>query len=212
MSENIIAQVKCLRHVYPDQTEVDLCGLDFSVCTGQRIAILGANGSGKSTLIFHLLGLLAPVDGDVTVFGVNPSRQFKEIRHRIGVVLQNVDDQIIGPTVWDDVTFTPRALGKSKVPHYLSGGEKRKVALAGALVTEPELLIMDEPFTGLDPRSRTELAALLVQLHAERGITYIVSTHEIDYVPAIADWVSGIRPARRASGRRHRAACSDRAI
>jgi ABC-type Mn2+/Zn2+ transport system ATPase subunit len=111
MSENIIAQVKCLRHVYPDQTEVDLCGLDFSVCTGQRIAILGANGSGKSTLIFHLLGLLAPVDGDVTVFGVNPSRQFKEIRHRIGVVLQNVDDQIIGPTVWDDVTFTPRALG-----------------------------------------------------------------------------------------------------
>jgi cobalt/nickel transport system ATP-binding protein len=211
MSENIIAQVKCLRHVYPDQTEVDLCGLDFSVCTGQRIAILGANGSGKSTLIFHLLGLLAPVDGDVTVFGVNPSRQFKEIRHRIGVVLQNVDDQIIGPTVWDDVTFTPRALGwpqreveikgeaildklgishlKSKVPHYLSGGEKRKVALAGALVTEPELLIMDEPFTGLDPRSRTELAALLVQLHAERGITYIVSTHEIDYVPAIADWV-----------------------
>jgi len=173
MSENIIAQVKCLRHVYPDQTEVDLCGLDFAVRARQRIAILGANGSGKSTLIFHLLGLLAPVDGEVAVFGINPSKQFKDIRDRVGVVLQNVDDQIIGPTVWDDVTFTPRALGwpqdeverkgeailnrlgishlKRKVPHYLSGGEKRKVALAGALVTEPELLIMDEPFTGLDP-------------------------------------------------------------
>jgi len=97
MSENIIAQVKCLRHVYPDQTEVDLCGLDFAVRARQRIAILGANGSGKSTLIFHLLGLLAPVDGEVAVFGINPSKQFKDIRDRVGVVLQNVDDQIIGP-------------------------------------------------------------------------------------------------------------------
>ncbi|HOK70404.1 MAG TPA: energy-coupling factor ABC transporter ATP-binding protein [Bacillota bacterium] len=211
MSDEIIAEIKCLRHVYPDQTEVDLCGLDFSVRRGQRVAVLGANGSGKSTLIFHLLGLLAPVDGKVSVFGLSPSKQFKEMRNRVGVVLQNVDDQIIGPTVWDDVTFTPRALGwprdeieakgkailnrlgiwhlRRKVPHYLSGGEKRKVALAGALITEPELLIMDEPFTGLDPRSRTELASLLAQLHAESGITYIVSTHEIDYVPAIADWV-----------------------
>jgi len=207
----IIAQVNCLKHVYPDQTTVDLCGLDFTVRRGQRVAVLGANGSGKSTLIFHLLGLLSPVDGQVTVFGVNPAKQFRDIRHRVGVLLQNVDDQIIGPTVWDDVTFTPRALGwsrseveargnaicerleishlKARIPHYLSGGEKRKVALAGALVTEPELLIMDEPFTGLDPRSRSELVRLMNQIHSEYGVTYVVSTHEIDFVPHIADWV-----------------------
>ncbi len=207
----IIAQVNCLKHVYPDQTAVDLCGLDFTVRRGQRVAVLGANGSGKSTLIFHLLGLLAPVDGQVTVFGVNPAKQFRDIRHRVGVLLQNVDDQIIGPTVWDDVTFTPRALGwprsqvearadailerlgishlRNRIPHYLSGGEKRKVALAGALVTEPELLIMDEPFTGLDPRSRADLVRLMNRIHSEYGVTYIVSTHEIDFVPLIADWV-----------------------
>ena len=207
----IIAQVNCLKHVYPDQTTVDLCGLDFTVRRGQRVAILGANGSGKSTLIFHLLGLLSPVDGQVTVFGVNPAKQFRDIRHRLGVLLQNVDDQIIGPTVWDDITFTPRALGwprseveargnaicerlgishlKTRIPHYLSGGEKRKVALAGALVTEPELLIMDEPFTGLDPRSRSELVRLMNHIHSEYGVTYVVSTHEIDFVPHIADWV-----------------------
>lgn len=211
VNDEIIAQVNCLKHVYPDQTAVDLCGLNFTVRRGQRVAVLGANGSGKSTLIFHLLGLLSPIDGQVTVFGVNPAKQFREIRHRVGVLLQNVEDQIIGPTVWDDVTFTPRALGwerqridacaraildrleishlKDKIPHYLSGGEKRKAALAGALVTRPELLIMDEPFTGLDPRSRSELVRLMNQVHSEYGITYIVSTHEIDFVPYIADWV-----------------------
>jgi cobalt/nickel transport system ATP-binding protein len=210
-NDEIIAQVNCLKHVYPDQTAVDLCGLNFTVHRGQRVAVLGANGSGKSTLIFHLLGLLSPVDGQVSVFGVNPAKQFREIRHRVGVLLQNVDDQIIGPTVWDDVTFTPRALGwprervdacagailermeishlKDRIPHYLSGGEKRKVALAGALVTEPELLIMDEPFTGLDPRSRSELVRLMNHVHSEYGVTYIISTHEIDFVPHIADWV-----------------------
>jgi len=85
MSENIIGPGEVLEATsIPTKQRSTCAGLDFSVCTGQRIAILGANGSGKSTLIFHLLGLLAPVDGDVTVFGVNPSRQFKEIRHRIG--------------------------------------------------------------------------------------------------------------------------------
>ncbi len=209
--DDIIARVNCLKHEYPDHTTVDLCGLDFTVRRGQRVVVLGANGSGKSTLIYHLLGLLAPVDGDVTVFGVNPARSFREVRQRVGVVLQNVDDQIIGPTVWDDVTFTPRAMGwprervaaagdailerlnirhlRNKIPHYLSGGEKRKVALAGALVTEPELLILDEPFTGLDPRSRSELVDLLDSVSEQLHPGYVISTHEIDFVPHIADYV-----------------------
>ncbi|MGB4338428.1 MAG: energy-coupling factor ABC transporter ATP-binding protein [Bacillota bacterium] len=210
-TNDIIVQVRCLRHVYPDRTAVDLCGLDFTVCRGQRVVVLGANGSGKTTLIFHLLGLLSPIEGEVTVFGVNPAKQFREVRQRVGVVLQDVDDQIIGPTVWDDVTFTPRALGwprervarageailerlgiqhlRHKIPHYLSGGEKRKVALAGALVTEPELLILDEPFTGLDPRSRSELVTLLEAVSSQLRLAYIISTHEIDFVPHIADYV-----------------------
>lgn len=210
-TNEIIARVNCLKHVYPDHTSVDLCGLDFTVSRGQRVAILGANGSGKSTLIFHLLGLLAPIEGEVSVFGVNPAKSFREVRQRIGVVLQNVDDQIVGPTVWDDVTFTPRMMGwpasrvdeageailqrlnighlRNKIPHYLSGGEKRKVALAGALVTQPELLIMDEPFTGLDPRSRSELVGLLESISRELGLSYIISTHEMDFVPLVADFV-----------------------
>jgi len=126
-------------------------------------------------------------------------------------VLQNVDEQILAPTVYDDVAFSPRNYGRSenevkalvgkvmndlsithlrdKVPHYLSGGEKRKVALAGALVLEPELLIMDEPFEGLDPKSRDELIALLNNLHETKHVSFILTTHEVDIVPQLADSV-----------------------
>lgn len=206
-----VIMVRCLKHVYPDRTPVNLCGLDFTVLRGQRVAVLGANGSGKSTLLFHLVGLLRPVEGSVRVLGVDPAREFAKIRSRIGVVLQNVDEQIIGPTVWDDITFPLRGQGlrpaeieakgravlaalgiedvRGKVPHYLSGGQKRKVALAGALITEPEILILDEPFTGLDPRSRSELVDLLGRLHREKGITYVVTVHEVDLVPELSDLV-----------------------
>lgn len=206
-----VITVRCLKHVYPDRTLVNLCGLDFRVMRGQRVAIVGANGSGKSTLLLHLVGLLKPVEGSVRVLGVDPAKEFAKIRHRIGVVLQNADEQIIGPTVWDDVTFPLRGQGlrrdeieargravlaalgiedvRGKVPHYLSSGQKRKVALAGALITEPEILILDEPFTGLDPRSKSELVDLLRRLHREKGMTYVVTLHEVDLVPELADLV-----------------------
>lgn len=206
-----VLRVSCVRHVYPDQTQVYLCGLDFVVQKGQRVIILGPNGSGKSTLLYHILGLLSPREGEVQVFGVNPAKHFNRIRERVGVVLQNVDEQIIAPTVWDDVSFSPRNYGypdsevdemvtavlndvgishlKDKVVHYLSGGEKRKVALAGALVLKPELLVMDEPFAGLDPRSRTELAALLNDLQARYDMTTVIATHDINTVANLADTV-----------------------
>jgi cobalt/nickel transport system ATP-binding protein len=205
-----IVSVSCLRHVYPDTTEIHMCGLDFVVNRGERVAILGGNGSGKTTLLYHILGLLTPNEGRVLVFGRNPAEQYSNIREKIGVLLQNVDDQILSPTVWEDISFSPRNYGcnkeeiihmvegvmaelgiqhlRDKICHYLSGGEKRKVALAGALVMRPELLILDEPFEGLDTRSRTELVTLLNTCNS-RGMTIIMSTHDVNLVTAFADRV-----------------------
>lgn len=210
MSEPIV-RVSCVRHTYPDRTQIHLCGLDFVVEQGQRAVILGPNGCGKSTLLFHILGLLEPQEGDVSVFGVNPARHFNRIRERVGVLMQNVDEQIIAPTVWDDVSFSPRSYGytdaevkrmtdealervgishlRHKVCHYLSGGERRKVALAGALVLQPELLVLDEPFEGLDPASRADLVDLLNQLHRDHGVTLVMATHDVNVVKAMADVV-----------------------
>jgi cobalt/nickel transport system ATP-binding protein len=204
-----IIQVDCITHVYPDKTKVQICGLDFVVNRGERIAILGSNGCGKTTLLKHLLGILVPKDGSVRVFGADPGKEYSKIRQKIGVVMQDVDEQILGPTVYDDILFAPLNYGmsraesrrlaesvierlnlgsiKDKIVNYLSGGEKKKVALAGALVTEPELLILDEPFTGLDPVSRRELIGILNELNRVKGITFIMTLHEVDLVPEVAD-------------------------
>jgi cobalt/nickel transport system ATP-binding protein len=205
-----IVTVSCLKHTYPDTTEIHMCGLDFVVNRGERVVMLGGNGSGKTTLLYHVLGLLAPDEGRVSVFGVNPSVHYNTIRERIGVLLQSVDEQILSPTVWDDISFSPRNYGyqkdeieamveqvmselgilhlRDKICHYLSGGEKRKVALAGALVLRPELLILDEPFEGLDSRSRAELVTLLNKQNRE-GMTIVMSTHDLNLVASFADRV-----------------------
>ena len=209
-SQDTIVSVSCLKHIYPDTTEIHMCGLDFVVKRGERVVVLGGNGSGKTTLLYHILGLLAPNEGSVSVFGINPAERYNTIRERIGVLLQNVDDQILSPTVWEDVSFSPRNYGRGreetagmvervlgelgiehlrdKICHYLSGGEKRKVALAGALVMRPELLILDEPFEGLDNRSRAELVTLL-NMYNQSGMTIIMSTHDLNLVSAFADRV-----------------------
>jgi cobalt/nickel transport system ATP-binding protein len=205
-----LVTVSCLKHIYPDTTEIHICGLDFVVNRGERVVILGGNGSGKTTLLYHVLGLLAPDEGKVTVFGVNPAARYDAVREKIGVLLQSVDEQILSPTVWDDISFSPRNYGYSraetakmveqvmaelaiehlrdKICHYLSGGEKRKVALAGALVMRPELLILDEPFEGLDSRSRGELVSLLNKRNSE-GMTIVMSTHDLNLVAGFADRV-----------------------
>ncbi len=211
-----IVRVHCLRHVYEDRTEVNLCGMDMVVHEGERVVILGANGSGKTTLLYHIVGLLKPLEGDVRVFGIEPSRQFSKIRERVGVVLQDVDAQIVGPTVYDDIAFSPRSYGfpetevermvnemlkelhlealKDKVPHYLSGGERKKVALGGALVFYPQLLILDEPFTGLDPQSRNELIGILNHFNRVHHVALVASTHDVDLVPQVADRVYVVSP------------------
>jgi cobalt/nickel transport system ATP-binding protein len=214
-----IVLVSCVKHAYEDGTQVDLCGLEFMADRGSRVAVLGPNGAGKTTMLFHILGLLSPQEGRVSVFGVDPAKDWPAIRRRIGVVLQNVDEQLISPTVFDDVAFSPRQYGladaevrertqralallgieelAARVPHNLSGGEKRKVALAGALVMDPELLVLDEPFEGLDPASRQSLLELLDRLAAERGLTIVLSTHDIDTVPEFADFAYVLAPGGR---------------
>jgi cobalt/nickel transport system ATP-binding protein len=204
-----VVEIDCITHIYPDLTKVQICGLEFVVNRGERVSILGTNGCGKTTLLKHLVGLLVPKDGSVRVFGMNPGKDFPKIRNKIGVVMQDVDEQILGPTVYDDILFAPlnygvpqataEALAKEvierlnlqplqgKIVHYLSGGEKRKVALAGALVLKPELLILDEPFAGLDPLSRRDLIRILNELNRENRVTLIMTLHEVDLVAEVAD-------------------------
>jgi len=204
-----VVEIDCITHIYPDMTKLQICGLEFVVNRGERVTILGANGCGKTTLLKHLVGILVPKDGSVRVFGVDPGKDFSRVRQRIGVVMQDVDEQILGPTVYDDVLFAPlnygipkakaEALAKEviaklniesiqgKIVHYLSGGEKKKVALAGALVLEPDLLILDEPFAGLDPLSRRDLVRTLNGLNKEKRVSLIMTLHEVDLVPEVTD-------------------------
>ncbi|MGF7186289.1 cobalt/nickel transport system ATP-binding protein [Desulfitispora alkaliphila] len=206
-----IVRVKCLKHIYPDKTEVQLHGSDFIVNKGERVAVLGSNGAGKTTLLSHILGLLVPREGSVEVMGLNPNKSFSTIRKKVSVVFQNVDEQIIGPRVYDDIAFTlrndlipkeeieqrvlevARSIGieniLDKIPHYLSLGQKKKVALAGAIVTKPELLVLDEPFDSLDPKSKREMVQLLNRLNKSQGTALIVTTHDINLVADIADTI-----------------------
>jgi len=210
-SSKKIVEIDCITHVYPDMTKVQICGLEFIVNQAERVGILGANGCGKTTLIKHLLGILMPREGSVKVFGMDPAKEYAKIRQKVGVVMQDVDEQILGPTVYDDILFAPLNYGvpkdraeamargvierlniealERKIVHYLSGGEKKKVALAGALVMEPDLLILDEPFTGLDSKSRRDLIQILKDLNREKGVTLIMTLHEVELVSEAADIV-----------------------
>lgn len=206
---NKLVEIKCLEHVYPDKTKVEICGIEFIVNKGEKVAILGPNGGGKTTLIKHILGTLVPSAGQVSVFGYNPAKDFSKIRHKLGVVLQSVDEQLMGPTVIEDIMFSPLNYGcnyeeaykmaleimerlqilklKDRVIHYLSGGEKRKVALAGAMVMKPELLIMDEPFSALDVKSQRELINIINTISEQDKISVVISTHDVELVSEFAD-------------------------
>ncbi len=207
-----LVRVDCLEHEYPDKTKVSICGLDFIIHEGEKVVVLGSNGSGKTTLLYHIVGLLRPSKGDVMVFDEpTTSSRFRKLRSDIGMVFQHVDDQIIGPTVWDDIAFAPMNRGlpkdeverlveevlselkishlKDKIPHYLSGGEKRKVAIAGAIIMKPKILILDEPFADVDPRSKVEIMELLLELNRKNDTALMITTHDVDIVHLIADTV-----------------------
>jgi cobalt/nickel transport system ATP-binding protein len=212
----VIFQAKDLAYSYADGL-VALDGVCLTIKAGEKVAILGANGSGKSTLLKLLDGLYFPSAGELLAFGepvTEKALQEEErafaFRRRVGLLFQDSDVQLFSPTVWDEVAFGPLQLGlgqerleerveavldflgirslAERPPYRLSGGEKKKVALASVLVLEPEVLLLDEPTANLDPRTQSSLIELLIRLNAE-GRTIITATHDLDIVEEIADWV-----------------------
>jgi cobalt/nickel transport system ATP-binding protein len=190
---------------------VDLRRFSLEVGAGESVAFLGGNGSGKSTVVHALVGLLDPAEGEVRVFGEDPVPAWPRLRQRVGVVMQHVDDQLLGLTALDDVELGLRAyvadraerreraraglrrLGVEalgdRAPHGLSGGEKRRVAIAGALAHGPDLLVLDEVFGALDLGARDEVMGVLLEEHRTRGAALLVVTHDVAWCPEFADRV-----------------------
>jgi cobalt/nickel transport system ATP-binding protein len=192
-------EVRGLAYAYPDGHQA-LRRVDLTVAPGERVALLGPNGAGKTTLILHLNGILQGSAGDVYVGGLAVERaNLKEIRRRVGIVFQDPDDQLFMPTVRDDVAFGPANLGlrgdaldrrvrdalaavdmagaAERPPHHLSFGQRRRVAVATVLAMDPQILVLDEPTSNLDPAARRDLADILDAL----PVTAIIATHDLPY-------------------------------
>ncbi len=192
-------EVRDLTYRYPDGT-VALDGVDLRVEPGERVAVLGPNGAGKTTLALHLNGILRPTRGTVHVTGLPVTKDhLGEVRRRVGIVFQDPDDQLFMPTVHDDVAFGPANLGlrgaaleqrvdealaavglascRDRTPHHLSFGQRRRAALATVLAMQPDVLVLDEPSSNLDPAARRELADLLGTLPQ----AVLVITHDLPY-------------------------------
>ena len=188
-----------LTFAYPDGHPA-LSGIDLRIGRGERVALLGPNGAGKTTLVLHLNGILTPQQGDVTVAGLAVTRDnLREIRRRVGIVFQDPDDQLFMPTVAEDVAFGPANFGvtgarldarvdaalaavdmsghRGRSPLNLSGGQRRRAALATVLACQPEILVLDEPSSNLDPVARRELAEVLLRLDA----TMLMVTHDLPF-------------------------------
>jgi cobalt/nickel transport system ATP-binding protein len=194
-----VLDVRGLAYAYPDGHQA-LFGADLHVHRGERVALLGPNGAGKTTLVLHLNGILTAGRGSVTVSGLPVEKKnLAEIRRRVGVVFQDPDDQLFLGTVRQDVAFGPANLGLrgaaldarvmhaldlvgmagfvDRPPHHLSFGQRRRVAVATVLAMEPEILVLDEPSSNLDPASRRELADILRGL----DVTVLMVTHDLPY-------------------------------
>nr|WP_199433408.1 ABC transporter ATP-binding protein [Qaidamihabitans albus] len=191
--------VKDLEYAYPDGHRA-LAGIDLRVEPGERIAVLGPNGAGKTTLTLHLVGVLGGGGGRVEVSGLPvDQRNLREVRRRVGVVFQDPDDQLFMPTVAEDVAFGPRNFGvpepelrprvraaldavgmaahAERSPMHLSAGQRRRVALATVLACDPEILVLDEPSSNLEPVARRELAEVLLSLDR----TMLMVSHDLPY-------------------------------
>jgi len=185
-----------------------LDGINLSIAAGSFVLLAGRNGAGKTTLLRHLNGLILPDHGEVRLEGVPVAQDLARVRQRVGMVFQDADSQIVGETVYDDVAFGPEnlcwpvkkiaarvtatlaSIGMSELaenrPHTLSGGEKRRLAIAGILVMDPEVIVLDEPFTNLDYPGTVQVLNTIADLHAN-GRTIIITTHDIEKVFTLAD-------------------------
>jgi len=191
-----------LAFAYPDGNQA-LYGVNLRVEKGERVALLGPNGAGKTTLVLHMNGIHQTMQGEVFIGGEKVDSKNKEsirnIRSKVGIVFQDPDDQLFMPTVGEDVAFGPYNMGvrgseldavvdyalnlvgmgefKDRPPHHLSFGQRRRVAVATVLAMKPEILVMDEPSSNLDPASRRELADILRSL----DVTIVMVTHDLPY-------------------------------
>lgn len=203
-------EIEGLSYRYADGT-LALDQVNLKVPKGSRTALLGPNGAGKTTLLYHLNGLFLPQRGRVVVMGqeVNRASQ-RRIKSRVGLVFQDPDDQLFGPSVWDDVAFGPANLGldreeveqrvsfalealgiselAARPPHRLSLGQKKRVAIAGVLAMDPDILVLDEPTAFLDPAGQEELLQVLEGLHRQ-GRTLVMATHDVDLA---AEWAQEV--------------------
>lgn len=204
MSHHIV-EVRDLHYTYPDKTRA-LSGVSFMIHHGESVAVVGANGAGKSTLLLHLNGYLTPSEGLVRIGDYPLTREtINEVRRTVGMIFQDPDDQLFMSTVYEDVAFGPLNLGlpeeevgkrveealvtvgmehlRDRPPYKLSSGEKRRVAIASVLSMSPDILVMDEPSAGLDPRARRQLIALLQGFEH----TKIIASHDLDMVQDLCE-------------------------
>lgn len=208
--------VENLSYIYMKGTPFEkkaLSNVNLTIQDGEFIAIIGHTGSGKSTLIQHFNGLLKPTEGKITVDGVDVAgKQLKDLRKMVGIVFQYPEYQLFEETVYKDVAFAPLKQGLNedevkrrvyaainavgldesimeKSPFELSGGQKRRVAIAGVLAMNPKFLILDEPTAGLDPRGRDEIYGFITELHKNLGITVILVSHNMEDVARLVDRV-----------------------
>ena len=201
-----IINLEGISFAYPSGLPV-LKDLDFKFFSGDRIGLIAPNGSGKTTLFHIIMGLLKPISGQMEIFDqpVKEEKDFLNVRRRIGLLFQDADDQLFSPTVLEDVAFGPLNLGKSRneavdiarntlaslglsgfedrITYKLSGGEKRLVSLATVLAMKPEVLLLDEPISGLDDETKTTLMNVLSDL----DLSYILISHDLDFLFEIAD-------------------------
>jgi len=209
-AEPPLIDLQCEAHTYPDGT-VGIHDVDFPVYSEEVVALIGGNGAGKSTLLEHLNATLVPDDGELVVDGTPITEDNKaDARKEVGFVFQDADTQLVAPTVLDDVLFGLQNYGvpadearerarealatvdashlEDRIPHYLSGGEKRLVGIAGVLVLEPSVVVLDEPLAGLDPERSQLVANRIRQIHQE-GISVVLSTHDLEFAAEAADRV-----------------------
>ena len=210
MSE-VAVEINGVSYVYPDG-HVAVQNVNLRITKGERLAILGPNGAGKSTLLMILNGLYKPSEGMVRVLGVPVNDEnLGTVRCNVGLVFQDPDVQLFSPTLWDDICFGPLNMGlpeeevrkrsvdalkavglegyEETPPHHLSAGEKKRAAIATVLAMQPKILLLDEPTANLDPRNRFELTNLLHNLHNSHHITLITATHDVNFVPEVAERV-----------------------
>ncbi|OPY59714.1 MAG: Energy-coupling factor transporter ATP-binding protein EcfA2 [Pelotomaculum sp. PtaU1.Bin035] len=220
-----VIKVENLTHIYSRGTPFEvtsLRGLSLEIRRGEFYALVGAAGSGKTTLAQHFNGILAPAGGSVRVCGIDVSNRklSRELWRKVGLVFQQPEQQLFEETVFDDVAFGPRNLGLSKAevvervvdalrlvgldpdrvgnmsPFRLSGGTRRKAAIAGVLALRPEVLVLDEPTAGLDPLGRRQLMDSIEYLRVERGITVVLVTHSMEEVARRAGRVAVLHKGR----------------